>query len=481
MSAHRPSASTHTAPIVDGELFASRQDSPGGPRVALLVLHATEPRIAVLSPGRPVVVGRKSPSDVTLSDPSLSRAHARFTLEGDPHAVFVEDLGSTNGTWIAGERIESARVAVGEAVRLGGVPVQIEAFQGPDSAPWPPRPSGHDTLLVAGAAMRPLLERVPLLAASSVAVLLHGETGTGKEVITRLLHESGPRRGKPLVRVNCGAIPRELVESTLFGHEKGAFTGALQQKKGVFEEADGGTVMLDEIGELPAPAQVALLRVLETRSFARVGSNREIGVDVRVVAATHRDLVAMSKAGQFRLDLYYRLATVVLEIPPLRARRDEIEPLAMRFLAEAAKANGRRLRGIGEDALALLEGHDFPGNIRELKNAIEHAAVFARGDRIGDEDLPEWLRSGAPPRESARAPAARPKTRAVRRDERASRPEAGRSQAARGHLKAYEAQVIREALEASGWRRREAAERLGMPLRTLAYRIKVLGITRGQA
>jgi transcriptional regulator with GAF, ATPase, and Fis domain len=303
-------------------------------------------------------------------------------------------------------------------------------------------------------------------------VVLHGETGTGKEVLARLLHEEGPRRGRRMVRVNCGAIPKDLLESTLFGHERGAFTGASQQQKGIFEEADGGTVFLDEIGELPLAAQAALLRVLESGTFCRVGSSREIAVDVRVVAATHRDMEAMVSSGAFRADLYYRLGGEVLEIPPLRARRDEVEPLAMRFLRMANEANGRSIEGFEPEALAAFAAYPWPGNVRELRNTVERAVVVARGASIGLADLPARIqaRSGEPDHRPTG-----PIEEANRDTPLLALEETG---PVREKLHGYEARMVREALEASGWNRSEAAKRLGIPARTLSYRMKVLGIRR---
>jgi transcriptional regulator with GAF, ATPase, and Fis domain len=310
-------------------------------------------------------------------------------------------------------------------------------------------------------------------------VVLHGETGTGKEVLARLLHESSPRRGQRMVRVNCGAIPKDLVEGTLFGHERGAFTGAVQQQKGVFEDADGGTVFLDEIGELPLPAQATLLRVLETGNFSRVGSSREIAVDVRIVAATHRDLEAMSESGAFRADLYYRLGGMVIEIPPLRERLDAIEPLARRFLETANVANGSDIRGIAPEAMDLLRSHPWPGNVRELRNAIERAVVVARSALIGSDDLPARLRAPRAEPASASYPASTPppQTRpsgAPLSSSRSSK-EAG---PVRDLVQQYEAKILREALELTDWNRTEAAEQLGMPVRTVSYRMRVLGIKK---
>jgi transcriptional regulator with GAF, ATPase, and Fis domain len=314
--------------------------------------------------------------------------------------------------------------------------------------------------------MRPVLKTVASVATSRIPVILHGETGTGKEVLAQLIHESGPRKGRRIVRVNCGAIPRDLVESTLFGHERGAFTGALQQQKGVFEEADGGTVFLDEVGELPPAAQASLLRVLEVGAFNRVGSNRELEVDVRIVAATHRDLEAMAEAGTFRSDLYYRLSGVVIEIPPLRERGDEIEPLVRRFLHAANKANGRRVEGISPETLALLEAYSWPGNVRELRNVIERAVVVTQGVLIGPEALPARVRTGGhrPEADPSKASALA-----------APEPEQGR-----GKVHQFEARMLQEALAATGWNRTEAAKKLGMAVRTLSYRMKVLGVKKPQ-
>jgi DNA-binding NtrC family response regulator len=325
--------------------------------------------------------------------------------------------------------------------------------------------------VVVGSHMRALLRDVERVASSRIPVILHGETGTGKEVLARLIHERGPRKARRMVRVNCGAIPKDLVESTLFGHERGAFTGALQQQKGVFEEADGGTVFLDEIGELPLPAQAALLRVLETGSFCRVGAVREVTVDVRIVAATHRDLEAMSLAGTFRADLFYRLGGVTIEITPLRARIEDVEPLALRFLRQANEANGRTVQGIDEGALAFLRAYSWPGNVRELRNAIERAVVVTQGALIGASDLPVRVREARSPGASS-VPAELAPLATVPSGT------SGPGGPVRDTVRHYEANKLREALEAAGWNRSEAAQKLEIPVRTLSYRMKVLGLKK---
>ena len=232
-------------------------------------------------------------------------------------------------------------------------------------------PSAPGAGVVVGERMRPVWDMVDRVASSNLPVLVLGETGAGKEVVTRALHERSARKDGPRRSVNCAAIPPTLVESVLFGHEKGAFTGADRATKGLFEQAHGGTLLLDEVGELPPPAQAALLRVLETKTLVRVGGDRDVLVDVRVVAATHRDLERMCQAGAFRWDLYYRLHGVTIELPPLRERADEIPRLVEVFLREACRDNGRAVRGFDPAALAALVAWGWPGNVRELRNVVE--------------------------------------------------------------------------------------------------------------
>jgi transcriptional regulator with GAF, ATPase, and Fis domain len=448
-----------------------------GPRVSLVVEHEGSVKAAVLEPERPLVVGREPPSGLCVPDKTLSRRHARFTFAGG--RVIVEDLGSTNGTWIAGRRVACAEIDVGSTVRLARVRARVHllvpaaggAARDREACP-PPRPDageGEDGPVFASPRMLELIEVARRVAASRVPVILRGETGTGKEVIARLLHEAGPRRSRRMVRVNCGAIPGSLVEGTLFGHEKGAFTGAVSQQRGVFEEADGGTVFLDEIGELPLAAQAALLRVLETGAFCRVGSSHEITVDVRVVAATHRDLDAMAAAGSFRADLYYRLGAVTLEIPPLRERREEIGRLATRFLRAASRADGRPVMRIEPEALERLVAYDWPGNVRELKNAVERAVVVALGSAIGVRDLPLPVQAAGGSRDDGRKTASVPP------------PAPSAEGDLRDQMRRHEAALLEEALRAAGWSVAEAARRLHMPRRTLAYKIKMLGLKKPDA
>jgi len=254
--------------------------------------------------------------------------------------------------------------------------------------------------LEAGAAMRPIigtsaelrrvLDLIRRAAGSDVPVLVRGESGTGKELVCRAIHEQGPLRARPLVSVNCAAISPALIESELFGHEKGAFTGALSQRSGRFEQADGGTLLLDEVGELPLECQGKLLRVLQEHTYQRVGGDRELCTSARVVAATNRDLRELVRAGKFRADLYYRLYVLPIEVPPLRERRGDIRPLAEHFLRRCELSQKRRFRGFAVDALDRLEQYDWPGNVRELQHTIERAALLCDGPELTIEllDLP---------------------------------------------------------------------------------------------
>jgi formate hydrogenlyase transcriptional activator len=251
--------------------------------------------------------------------------------------------------------------------------------------------------------MRAVLERVRLAAPSGTTVLIRGETGTGKEGLARMVHDLSPRFGAPFVTVNLGALPDTLIESELFGHEKGAFTGALRRRAGKFEQAEGGTLFLDEVGDAPPSVQVRLLRVLQERELQRVGGSETVKVDVRVVAATNRDLEKMVQEGTFRQDLYYRLNVLPLALPALRERREDVRPLATYFLERQAKVMHRRMPGVSEAAWAALEAHDWPGNVRELENFVQRALILSPGDELRLPELP-----AAAPRAVAGAPSPAP-------------------------------------------------------------------------
>ncbi|HXK40416.1 MAG TPA: sigma-54 dependent transcriptional regulator, partial [Candidatus Paceibacterota bacterium] len=245
-----------------------------------------------------------------------------------------------------------------------------------------------DGIIGEGGRMLEVFSLVRRVAPSEATVLIRGESGTGKELIAKAIHYGSPRASCAMIRVNCAALPETLLESELFGHEKGAFTGALAVRKGRFELADGGTLFLDEIGDLPLPLQAKLLRVLQEREFERIGSGRPIRVNVRILAATHRDLESLLKAGQFREDLYYRLNVVTITLPALRERREDVPLLMDHFLRLFAEKNQKTIRGFTQEAREILLRYDYPGNVRELENIIERAVVLTRDDVIGRADLP---------------------------------------------------------------------------------------------
>src|SRR5262249_15708981 len=300
--------------------------------------------------------------------------------------------------------------------------------------------------------MRQVLKQVEKVAPSESTVLILGETGTGKELIARALHRRSKRANRAFVRVNCAAIPQSLIASELFGHEKGAFTGALQRRIGRFEAADGGTLFLDEIGDLPMETQIALLRVLQEKEFERVGSNHPIKIDVRLIAATNRDLPAVVAAGTFRQDLFYRLNVVPIAIPPLRERAEDISLLVEYFVGRFAKGSGKNIRHIGKHTMEQLKAYDWPGNIRELQNVVERAVILSETETfIVDES---WLKGASTDSSSPAGSSA---------------------------LSGREVEMIQAALRESHGRisgPSGAAAKLGIPRQTLESKIQRLGIDK---
>jgi DNA-binding NtrC family response regulator len=324
-------------------------------------------------------IGAAEGNDLVLDDPTVSRFHVALSRHDD--GIVVEDPGSTNGTFVGDLRVERALVPVGTVLRVGRTAIRVVGGRtvelGLDGAEL-------GSLRGRAPAVQKLFARVRKAAQSQVSVLLVGESGTGKELIARALHDEGSRADGPFVVVDCASLTPTLVASELFGHERGAFTGADHQHIGAFERAHGGTVFLDEIGELPEQLQPTLLGVLERRKFRRLGGRKEIAIDVRVVCATHRDLRAEVNAGSFRLDLFYRLAVVRLSVPPLRERREDIPLLAAHFAREMGEAQDLS-RLIPPDELARIQRHHWPGNVRELRNYVE--ARLAMGEPVPLEEL----------------------------------------------------------------------------------------------
>lgn len=299
--------------------------------------------------------------------------------------------------------------------------------------------------------MQDLFALISKVATSRTTVLVQGKSGTGKELVAKALHYNSPRRHRPLVTVNCSAIPKDLLESELFGHVRGAFTGAIAHKRGLFEEADGGSLFLDEIGDLTPELQVKLLRVLQEREVKRVGDTQNHPVDVRLIAATNRDLAQAVKEGAFREDLYYRLNVIPIVIPELKERPEDIPLLATHFLLMFTKEAKAPIEGISKEAMRLLLEYDWPGNVRELENAIERAVILGRGPQLLPEDLPEPLRA--------------------RQVERRREPNPGQPT-----LEELEREYITAILQETGWHRLKAAQILGIDRRTLYRKIRTYGL-----
>ncbi len=568
--------------------------------LAISIYHRDGIEVVPLIEGGSAVIGRSPPAEVTIRDNSLSRQHAFIRIKnGD---LWVEDLQSTNGTRLNGEKIDRAKLSVGDVLRFGAVIASVHTLGTGESDPqglenhdrlrmildaevcrarqfnrrvgllmiaadrasevpinrwfakvrqelrpfdcialYSPtaveillpetttekasqraaqmidgcefltaglgllpdhatsaealieatraalqsadrsepvriasptsftrlpvdRTDGPATPVIESPAMVTLYKQIERLASTTIPVLLLGETGVGKEVVAQALHQMGNRRDRPMICVNCGGIPSQLVESTLFGHERGAFTGANQRTAGVFESADGGIVLLDEIADMSIHSQVALLRVLETQRFCRVGSNREIEVDVRIIASTNQDLEELSKRGEFREDLLYRLDAMTLKIPPLRERTEEIEPLIRCFIHHSNKANDCRVNEIDEAAMMVLKCYPWPGNVRELRNAVARATVIAENDQISVMDLPERIRQTDPFHHYAKpanpfGPVQKPTV-------------GGAPINLRAEINRIEGELVLDALVQANWNRNTAAKNLGLPVRTLAHKIQ---------
>lgn len=442
---------------------------------ALIMVRASErkgghisrwsPRISNLL--RPIdVVALYDTSSVLILLPELDQLEARQLAEniigkrqaGEPelrcgiaicpdHATSAEQLMET-------VRIAAQHATAKETVQLPSSNINIISE------------SSEEQPVVINSKMQDLFLMAKRIADASSPVLIYGETGTGKEILARTIHQQSRRRKRPLRCINCAAIPESLLESILFGHERGSFTGADQRTKGVFEEADGGMVLLDEIGELSPSAQAALLRVIETKRASRIGSNKEFAVDVRILAATHRNLEEMCETNAFRWDLYFRLNTLIFKIPPLRERVEDILPLAEYFMRTAGATDQYRVRQIDKQAQKLLVKYQWPGNVRELRNTIERAVLIAQDDTITADDLSERIRRGFPLADSSvveadAAPSVDEETGSIKEK-----------------LRRYETKLLMDALEANDWNQTQTAKSLGMPLRTLVHKMQSLGLKK---
>jgi two-component system response regulator PilR (NtrC family) len=456
--------------------------SPTAPKPRILVVD-DEPGLRDML----AILLRREGLDVALA-PGFATARDAVTNAPEPYAVVLTDLLMPDGNGMDLLSLIKQRTARTEVIVMtahGGIETAIEAMKrGAYDFVTKPfatnelrervhkalekraivaenerlraqlvRERGRE-LLGASEAMRRIFDLVHRIANAKTTVLVTGDSGTGKERIARAIHEQSDRRERPFLVVNCGAIPEALMEAELFGHERGAFTGAVASRLGIFREAEGGTVLLDEIGELRPALQVKLLRVLQERKVRGVGASAEVAIDVRVIAATNRNVEEDVRAGRFRQDLYYRLNVIRIEVPPLSDRREDIRPLAEHFLARCAAEQNKDIRAFAPDALRALEGYAFPGNVRELENVVERAVALATGTIIGLGDLPREV-SGA---------AAQPTPALV------GLPEEGCN--LDDVIGEVERRLLLQALERSGGVRTRAATLLGVSFRSLRYRLQ---------
>jgi DNA-binding NtrC family response regulator/pSer/pThr/pTyr-binding forkhead associated (FHA) protein len=444
----RPLRSGDLVRIGAAEILVAESAGVVGPTGSRL--SAELERVMTASGGRAALL-RLSLSDAELAQVSPLLAGAALIeaqSDGD-HACLLEDASRADEVLAElGRRLPAAAVSLARAPQDGRTATELwrrtaeDARSAPVAAPAP-------GVVVGDPAMARVFELVRKVALAPTTVLILGETGVGKEVVAEQIHRQSPRAKGPFVRLNCGSLPETLLESELFGHEKGAFTGADRRKLGYLEAAAGGTLFLDEVGELALTTQVKLLRVLEARTFMRVGGREEVSCDLRVVAATNRNLEAETKTGRFREDLYFRLSAFVIRVPPLRERPAEIELLAQLFARQLARAMSVGAPSIAPQAMSLLRRHAWPGNVRELRNAIEHAVVLVDDGVLRPEQLPDSLRL---------APA---------EPQGGSMPE---------QLAEIEARRIREALAAENNNQTRAAKRLGISRRALIYKLEKFGI-----
>jgi transcriptional regulator with PAS, ATPase and Fis domain len=410
-----------------------------------------------------LTIGRGESNAVRIDDPLASRSHACLHVG---EAMYLEDLGSVNGTRIKEQivrRGDKVLVTAGETIQIGSsvLIIQHRKSRVPLVRPETLRDEGLANHVGSGGGADEAMQRIHKLAeraaAGTINVLITGETGVGKELLAETVHRLSPRKDGPYVCLNCAALSETLLESELFGHERGAFTGAVQAKPGLLETAVGGTLFLDEVGELPLTTQAKVLRVIETREVARLGSVRPRRIDVRFIAATNRDLEAEVARGAFRRDLYFRLNGITLTIPPLRSRVGEIRRLAETFIHQICRELGRAEPLLPARVIDLLEGYSWPGNIRELKNAMERAVLLCTGSVIEPEHLPVEKMTSSPAPGFAALPGGSARLAPHQADER---------------------QRIIDALAACAGNQSRAAKMLGIPRRTFVAKLDAYRIPR---
>ena len=438
-----------------------RNDTEGERTAKLSRAESARPIVTILWDGggltipipfrQPCVLGRGADADIPIDEPSISRRHAAIYVSPD---LAVEDLGSSNGTRVRGRTLKEGErmlVSWNEPIELGATVVIVRPpAGGSDKEPTP---------IVSRAGIAEVERLVVLVAPTDISVLLLGETGVGKGYFAREIHERSKRSGTPWVHLNCTALPENLLESELFGYERGAFSGAAQPKPGLLESAAGGTVFLDEVGDLPSALQAKLLLAIERREVLRLGALKPRPFDARFVSATNRPLDGTGSHG-FRPDLYFRLAGLPVTIPPLRARRDEIPALAARFLAESCRKLGRSEPALAVSALTAMKAYAWPGNVRELASVIERALLWC-GDSLAEEHL-MWKATPTAPDAPGAVPSAPPPSQRSLADD----------------VTEIERRRIIEALEACGGNQSRAAESLGISRRTLISRMITFGLPR---
>lgn len=334
---------------------------------------------------RAVRIGREPDNDLVLSDPTASRYHVEIRKRSEGY--LLKDLSSTNGTLLDGVRVREVFVDLGACVRIGTTEIKLVRTGAESEGPVESELAG---LYGRSEKMREVFRLIRKIAPTSLTTLITGETGTGKELVARAIHKLGSRSEAPFIVFDCSAVPEELMENELYGHERGAFTGALNLKQGVFELGHGGTVFLDEVGELSLQQQPKLLRFLERQEIRRLGSTQTVAIDARIVAATNRYLDELTAAGRFREDLFFRLSVVQIHLPPLRERKDDIPLLLERFLQKGATAG--RIKRFSGAALDLMTRYDWPGNVRELRHLVDRAALLTEGETVEASDIASYLR-----------------------------------------------------------------------------------------
>ncbi len=450
---------------------ASASPSAAGHGLLILTHGPGSGRVFPIGTERgPVRIGRGPSCEICIDDPSLSRLHA--TIQSTRGEHFVRDEESRNGTLRNGVPVDFASpLEDGDRLTLGSVRFRftraddaetetLVGLFGKRQAAQGAPPALRRVVKTPG--MRAVFEQGERAAKSTMSILILGETGVGKEVLAEAIHEASPRAGKELLSINCAALTESLLESELFGHERGAFTGAVSSKAGLIESAEGGTVFFDEVGELPLSTQVKLLRVLEDRRVLRVGSRSAKPIDVRFIAATNRDLEQAVEEGTFRKDLFYRLNAITLNLPALRERREDILPLAEALLVEANALAGGAPRRLTEEARNALVAYDWPGNVRELRNAVERAVVLSPDTELGVDVLTPSIRRPKPAAAAAGATS------------QAAPPGGSLGEA----VEQAERDRVLAALEASGGNQTHAAEALGISRRTLVARLTQWKLTK---